>query len=37
MDQNKKDSYLGGLLNGIKTLLIGMKTTITVFFRKKGN
>lgn len=35
MDQNKKDSYLGGLLNGIKTLLIGMKTTITVFFRKK--
>ncbi len=35
MDQNKKYSYLSGLLNGIKTLLIGMKTTITVFFRKK--
>ena len=35
MDQNNKDRYLGDLLNGIKTLLIGMKTTITVFFRKK--
>ncbi len=33
--ENKKTSYIGGLLSGIKTLLIGMKTTITVFFRKK--
>ncbi len=34
MDQENK-SYISGLLNGIKTLLTGMKTTITVFFRKK--
>ncbi len=31
----KERSYFGGLFHGIKTLLIGMKTTITVFFRKK--
>ncbi len=31
----KERSYLGGLFHGIVTLLIGMKTTITVFLRKK--
>lgn len=31
----KENSYFGGLLNGIGTLLTGMKTTITVFFRAK--
>ncbi len=31
----KERSYLGGLFHGISTLLIGMKTTIKVFFRKK--
>lgn len=30
-----KNSYLGGLFRGIASLLTGMKTTITVFFRKK--
>jgi len=33
--KNEQDTYLGGLFNGIKTLVIGMKTTITVYFRKK--
>lgn len=28
-------SYLGGLIDGIGTLLTGMKTSITVFFRAK--
>lgn len=28
-------SYLGGLFRGIGSLLTGMKTTITVYFRKK--
>ncbi len=32
---NKQNSYFGGLLSGIKSLLVGMKTTIKVFFRKK--
>ncbi len=31
----KERSYFGGLFHAIGTLLIGMKTTITVFFRKK--
>lgn len=29
------NSYLGGLLQGIGSLMTGMKTTITVYFRKK--
>lgn len=29
------NSYLGGLFSGINSLLVGMKTTITVYFRKK--
>lgn len=28
-------TYLGGLFNGIGTLLTGMKTTMKVYFRKK--
>lgn len=32
---NSLNQYMGSLFGGIKTLLIGMKTTITVFFRKK--
>ncbi|MCI1647837.1 MAG: NADH-quinone oxidoreductase subunit I [Bacteroides sp.] len=35
MNQKEKHSYLDGLLHGIISLLTGMKTTITVFFRKK--
>ncbi|MFV0546346.1 MAG: 4Fe-4S dicluster domain-containing protein [Bacteroides sp.] len=33
--QSNSSSYLGGLFRAIRSLLIGMKTTITVFFRKK--
>ena len=29
------NSYIGGLVNGIRSLLTGMKTTMTVFCRKK--
>ena len=32
---NSFNQYICSLFGGIKTLLIGMKTTITVFFRKK--
>lgn len=31
----KKHTYIGGLLEGIASLLTGMKTTITVFCRRK--
>jgi len=33
---NSFNQYICSLFGGIKTLLIGMKTTITVFFRKKS-
>lgn len=32
---NSFNQYIGSLFGGLKTLLIGMKTSITVFFRKK--
>ena len=32
---NNLTTYISTLLHGIKSLLIGMKTSITVFFRKK--
>lgn len=32
---NSFNQYIGSLFSGLKTLLIGMKTSITVFFRKK--
>lgn len=32
---NNNNSYLGGLFRGIGSLLTGMKTTMTVYFRKK--
>ncbi len=35
MNQKRNNTYLSGLLHGIKSLLTGMKTTITVFWRKK--
>ena len=30
-----ENSYFGGLIQGISSLLVGMKTTIKVFFRAK--
>lgn len=35
MNQKRNNTYLSGLFYGIKSLLTGMKTTITVFWRKK--
>lgn len=32
---NEHNTYLGGLFGAIKSLLIGMKTSIKVYFRKK--
>ncbi|WP_291529965.1 4Fe-4S binding protein [Bacteroides sp. UBA939] len=34
-DENETYSYLGGLIHGICSLLTGMKTTMTVFWRRK--
>ena len=34
-DKNETYSYLGGLMHGIGSLLTGMKTTMTVFCRRK--
>lgn len=34
-ENNEKRSYIGGILHALKSLLTGMKTSITVFFRKK--
>ena len=34
-DKNETYSYLGGLVHGIGSLLTGMKTTMTVFCRRK--
>jgi NADH-quinone oxidoreductase subunit I len=34
--KEKEYTYLGGLAHGIKTLLIGLKTSMTVFLRKKS-
>ena len=34
--ENEKHSYLQGLFHAIRTLLIGMKTTMKVFLRKKS-
>ena len=33
--KNEEYTYLGGLMQGIGSLLTGMKTTIKVYFRKK--
>ena len=33
--KDKKYTYLGGLAQGISSLLIGLKTSIKVYFRKK--
>ena len=33
--KDNKQTYLGGLISGVKSLLIGMKTTMKVFLRKK--
>lgn len=33
--EEKKYSYLGGIFHGLKTLLTGMKVTLTEFFTKK--
>ena len=34
-DNKEHNSYIGGLINGVSSLLTGMKTTMTVFCRKK--
>ena len=31
----EKNSYIGGLIHGVTSLLTGMKTTMTVFCRRK--
>ncbi len=35
MMENKKDSYLGGIIHGLVTLATGMKVTLVEFFTKK--
>lgn len=35
MSDNKEYSYLGGLFHGVRTLLTGMKVTVTEFFTGK--
>lgn len=35
MKEKENNSYIGGLIHGITSLLTGMKTTMTVFCRKK--
>lgn len=34
-DKNETYSYFGGLMHGIGSLLTGMKTTMTIFLRRK--
>lgn len=34
-DKNETYSYIGSILHGVSSLLTGMKTTMTVFWRKK--
>ena len=34
-DNKEHNSYIGGLINGVSSLLTGMKTTMPVFCRKK--
>ena len=35
MKEKEHNSYIGSLIHGITSLLTGMKTTMTVFWRKK--